>query len=196
MLKEITSKLIGATLVLKFRLWRQNRSINISEHLAKVQSVLVYMPSKIVHFAAALKTLESLREKRPNWRITAITHQQTVKLIDERLKVEILPYSSQDLTFFGLPKGSIRRHFNNNTYDLALDLSLSLDPISIMLFQWSGAPLKVCLESKEKAPFYNFGIRVNNAEPLEKKYNAMLKYITVMADSKKQKETVTKTSQE
>lgn len=196
MVKTISSKLIGLVLSFIYRFGGQNPAININEHLAKARKILIFMPNKIAHFGAALRTLESLRKKRTRWEITVITKLETVGLIDNRLKVNILPYSSEDLNFFGLPKGSIKQHFNKNSYDLALDFNLGLDLLSIMLFQWSGAPLKVCLESKEKAPLYNFRIRVNTAESLEKKYNAMLKYITVMADSKKQKQSVRKTGQE
>ncbi|MFQ5864030.1 MAG: hypothetical protein ACE5IW_02260 [bacterium] len=194
MIRTISSKLIGLVLSLKSRLGGPNHPININEHLAKVQRTLIFMPTKIVHFGAALKTLETLRQKRANWKITVITKLDTVGLIDNRHRVNILAYSSEDLNFLGLPKRSIKQHFNTHSYDLALDFNLGLDLLSITLFQMSGAPLKVCLESKEKASLYNFRIRVNTAEALEKKYDAMIKYVTVMADSSQP--SVSKTSQQ
>ncbi|MFQ5824053.1 MAG: hypothetical protein ACE5JB_08365 [bacterium] len=192
MIKIISTKLIVRFLILKFRFFGKNPSININEHLAKVQRILIYMPNKIVPFAAALKTLESLRKKSVNWKITVITKLETVDLIQNRLKVNILPYSSKDFNFLGLPKSSINRHFNNLSYDLALDFNLGLDLLCITLFQLSGAPLKVCIDSKEKAHLYNFRIRVNAAESLEKKYNVMIKYVTAMADFNHQELSVSK----
>ncbi len=116
-----------------------------------------------------------------------------VSFIDSNLKVDILPYSNDDLNFFGLPKDSIKKLFDKTSFDLALDLKLKFDIITIILFQLSGAPLKVSFDSTEKAPFYNFGIRVNAAETLTNKYNAIVKYITMIASSPASEESVSST---
>ena len=182
-MKTMLAQLVGSILRLKYKLFAKHPSINVVEQLVRTENVLIFMPNKIEHFGAALKSLENLRKLKPNWKITVITKLEMVTFIDSNLKVDILPYSNDDLNFFGLPKESIKRLFDQTTFDLALDLKLTFDIISIILFQLSGAPLKVSFDSTEKAPFYNFGIRVDPAETLTNKYNAIVKYITLIASS-------------
>ena len=184
------AQLAGSILRLKYKLFAKHPSINVVEQLVRTENVLIFMPNKIEHFGAALKSLENLRNLKPNWKITVITKLEMVSFIDSNLKVDILPYSNDDLNFFGLPKDSIKKLFDKTSFDLALDLKLKFDIISIILFQLSGAPLKVSFDSTEKAPFYNFGIRVNAAETLTNKYNAIVKYVTMIAGSPASEESV------
>ena len=182
-MKNILAKFAGAILRIKYKLFTKHPSINVVEQLVRTENVLIFMPNKIEHFGAALKSLENIRKLKPNWKITVITKLEMVSFIDSNLKIDILPYSNDDLNFFGLPKDSIKKLFDKTSFDLALDLKLKFDIISIILFQLSGAQLKVSFDSTEKAPFYNFGIRVNPAETLTNKYNAIVKYITMFAGS-------------
>jgi len=177
----IFNKVVGSYFRLKCRLFAKYPAINICEQLVRASRVLIYMPSRVEQFGAALKSLERLRELRPGWKITVVTKLEMVSFIDNKLKVEILPYSGEDLTFAGLPKASLKQLVKDATFDLALDFRLKFDVLGIVLFKLSGAPIKVCFDSKEKSPFYNFEIRVHPAESLTNKYNAMIKYITVIA---------------
>ncbi|MFQ5641690.1 MAG: hypothetical protein ACE5IR_27255 [bacterium] len=137
------------------------------------------MPAKIEQFGVALNSLETLREQQPQWRITVITKLEMVSFVDNRLDVDILPYSNDDLNFLGLPKKQLKSHFANMSYDLALDLTFNIDLLCITLFQLSKAPLKVCFFSANKNPFYNFTIRINPVESLLNKYSTMIKYISI-----------------
>ncbi|HEX9655187.1 MAG TPA: hypothetical protein VGA99_15885, partial [bacterium] len=60
----------------------------------------------------------------------------------------------------------------------------------IKLCDLSQAPLRACFDSDEKSFFYNFGIRANPLESLVNKYTVMVKYITVIADSYNQTQSV------
>jgi len=182
-LKNFFAKIIGAYLRSQFRWLAKESPINIVEHLARAKKVLIYMPNKIEHFGAALKSLEKLRAKRPDWQITVVTKLELVSFIHDGLRVDILPYGDEDINLLGLPKWSLKKHFRNASYDLALDFLFNFDLLSLKLLQLSMAPVRVCFDSSEKSWFYNFGIRVNPVEPLANKYNVMVKYITVISDS-------------
>ncbi|MFQ5770098.1 MAG: glycosyltransferase family 9 protein [bacterium] len=186
MIKTIFAKIIGWTLRIMLRLRDNHPPINIINQLNEAKNILVYMPHKIEHFGVALQALQKLITKRPHWHITVITKREMVSIIDNRLKVNIIPFSNEDINFFGFPKESLKKYFNHSSYDLALDFLFKFDLLIIKLFQLSGAPLKVCFDSKEKSHFYNFRIRVSAGEELAKKYNAMIKYITVMEYPTKQ----------
>lgn len=179
------SKFISTALKIKYTVLQKTPSINIFAALADAKNILVYMPEKIDQFGAALKALERLRKIRPDWKIHVITKLEMVSFFDKRFKFEVLPYSKNDLNFWGLPKNSFKKLFQNTTFDLALDLHLDMDVLSVALFQLSGAPLKVCFDNTAKSPFYNLGIRINQAETLKNKYNAMIKYITLNPEPRK-----------
>jgi ADP-heptose:LPS heptosyltransferase len=185
-LKNFFAKIIGAYLRIQFRWLAKDSPINIVEHLARTKKALIYMPNKIEHFGAALKSLEKLRAKRPDWQITVVTKLELVSFIHDGLHVDILPYGDEDINLFGFPKWSLRKHFRNAAYDLALDFIFNFDLLGLKLLQLSRAPVRVCFDSSEKLWFYNFGIRVNPVEPLVNKYNAMVKYITVISDAHQQ----------
>lgn len=189
----ILSRTVGSFLRFKYKLFRKRPAVNICEQLAKTNSVLIFMPTKVEQFGAALRSLESLRKLRPKWKITVVTKLEMVSFIDSKLKVDILPYSKGDQNFAGVPKSAIKQLVRNTNYDLALDFKIKFDLLSVMLFELSGAPIKVCFGSPEKSPFYNFEIRVNPAESLPNKYNAMIKYITAMIGSETPQKTLPQT---
>lgn len=195
-MKTIFAKAIGTILRFKYKLFWKYPTINICDQLARADKVLIYMPNKIEQFGAALKSLEKLRKLRPKWKITVITKLETVSFIDNKLKVDILPFSNEDINFAGMPKASIKQLVQNSSYDLALDFKLKFDILSVIIFKLSGAPIKVCFDSKEKSPFYNFEIRVNPTESLANKYNAMIKYVTVIAGSEPPRESISDASHE
>ncbi|RMF60382.1 MAG: hypothetical protein D6743_15015 [Calditrichaeota bacterium] len=190
MLKIISAKTVGTALRFKHRYFSRPPSINILEHLAQAKRVLVFMPSKIDQFAAALKSLETLRRIRPEWKITAVTRLDMVSLLEDKLKVEILPYSKADINVLGLPKPSMRALFQKAPFDLALDLKMQFDLMTVVIFQLSRAPLRVCFDTREKSPFYNLGIRVNSADPLAHKYETMVKYVTLTRGKPRRKKSL------
>lgn len=190
MIKDLVQNVVARFLRIRNHVREKNSTINILDQLSATRRVLVFMPNKIDHFALALKSLEALVEKRPGWQITVVTKLETVSFIDNRLKVDILPYSKEDLNLFGFPRVSLRRHFDHFAYDLALDLKLSLDLLCIRLFQLSRAPLRACLFSGNKTAFYNFYIRINPLESLATKYDAMIKYITITGGAKERRKAV------
>ncbi len=175
-------KPISQYLGLKRRLQRNQPTINISGLLGEAQHVLIYLPTKVEEYGAALKSLERLRKLKPKWKITVISKLELVGFIDKRLKVNILPFSAEDINFAGVPRTAIKNLVKATKFDLALDFEPSFDIISIMLIDISGAKVKVCFDNKTKAPFYNFEIRVNPAESLPDKYNAMIKYVAMFAE--------------
>jgi len=152
------------------------------------------MPSRIEHFGVALKSLQKLRAMQPDWKMTVITKFEFMNFIDNKFKVDIIPFSKEDLTFTGSPKSSLKQLIKNTSFDLAIDFKLKFDILGIILFRLSGAPVKVCFDSSDKSAFFNFEIRVNPTESLANKYNTMIKYVTVIADSGKPKVNMSKAS--
>lgn len=193
MFEKFIAKIISMVLGIRFRLLGKNPTINISKQLARVNRIIIYMPNKLEHFKIALNSIITLRKKLPRSKITLVSKIEWVTLIEDCIKVEVLPYSAKDINFFGLPKKTIQQYFNTSSFDLALDLNLGFNVLSIAIFQMSKAPLKVCLDSRGKSQFYNISIRINNSESLDKKYSAIIKYIT---NSKGPEEILKKTAQE
>lgn len=186
------TKIAGAFLKLRHRWLGKAPTINMVEELNRVQNVLIYMPTQIEQFGAALKSLEKLRKLLPGWKITVICKREMQNFVEEKLNVQILSYSDEDINIWGLPKSGVKQHFLNFSYDLALDFKLNFDPVCITLFRLSGAPIKVCIDNKDKSLFYNFEIRVNPAETYVNKFNAMIKYINVIASSLEREKTINK----
>ncbi len=180
----IAKKIIGGWLRLRQKIFIRTRAINVCDQLVKSNKIIIYMPNRVEEFGAALKSLENLRSLQPEWEITVITKLEMVSFLDSKLKVDIIPYSNEDLNFFGLPKSSLKGLIQNKAYDLFLDFKLKFDVLCVLLLMQSGAPLRACFNNKEKSDFYNFEIRINPSESLTNKYNSMVKYITTIADSK------------
>lgn len=175
--------LIASVLRIKYHLFGSGQPIDVIDQLTRTNRVLIYMPTRIEQFGGALKALTKLRELKPDWDITVLTKLEMVSFIDNQMKVDIVPYSKEDLNFVGMPKSSIKQLFQKAAFDLAIDFKLQFDPLSITIFQMSGAPIKVCIDSEDKSPFYNFGIRVTSTESLTDQYDILVKYITTLSGS-------------
>ncbi len=191
----IIAKLLGVYFRLKYKWVSSQPAVDICQRLAQTRKVLIYMPRKVEQFGAALKALEQLRRLRPAWKVTVISKMEMVNFIDNKLRVEILPYSKEDINFNGLPKASLRQLIKKSDFDLALDFTLKFDIFIIVLFNLSSATIKVCFADNEKAPFHNVEIRINQAESLTNRYNAMVKYITMIAEAGKPRTPVAEPSE-
>jgi len=170
-------------LLFRFKYGLPNASENVTDQLAEIKTVLICMPKEIEEYGAALKALKRLKNKRRKWKIAAVTSQQMMNFIDERLKIKVLPFSKEDITFFGLPKTNVKKTFEKPSYDLFLDFRPNFDLFSLALLHITNTPIKVCLDCSDKSPFFNIIIRVNPAESLANKYGVMVKYIDVMSST-------------
>lgn len=195
-IKKIAAKIVGLFLSAKYQIRQKNHTIDIGQHLASVRRILIYMPDNTEQFKVALNSLGKLSEKVPASKLTLIANTDRIGLIDKRIKVKVLTYSSMDINLLGLPKKSLLQLFENSSYDMALDLNPGFDLLSILLFQHSKAPLKVCFDSREKSPFFNFSIRTNVGQSLQKKYDSLFQYITLPEQSKTKKRPLGSTGQE
>jgi len=184
------SKLTSTALRIRYGLFSKAPSVDIVAALANTRNILVYMPEKVDQFGSALKALEQLRKLRPHWKISVITHLDMVSFFDKKLKFDLMPYSKNDINLWGLPKQSFKRLVETAEFDLAMDMQLDFSLMSIVLFLTCKSPLRVSFDAQAKSPFYNLGIRVNAAESLKNKYNAMIKYITIIPEPPQNVETV------
>jgi len=175
------NKIIAFILRLRLGFKDSSETVNIIDRLATAKTALIFMPDNVEEFGAALKALERLRKLKGSWKITVFTKAEMVSFIHERLKMKVVPYLKRDITLFGLPKTEIKKHFQGSSFDLILDLKPTFDILTLTLMRLSSAPIRVCLHSSEKSPFYNITIRINPAESLVNKYGIMVKYIDVMS---------------
>lgn len=168
-------------LLFRFKFGLANVSFNVTDRLSEIKTVLVCMPDKVEEYGAALKALKRLKTIRGKWKISAITTQKMMHLIDKKPKIKVLSYSKQDITFFGLPNETFKKTLEKSSYDLFLDFRQNFDFFSAALLKITNTPIRVCLDSANKSPFFNILIRVNPAESLADKFCIMIKYLDILS---------------
>jgi ADP-heptose:LPS heptosyltransferase len=185
MSKKMASNLVALALRIHNKVFKKSPEVSIVDELTRVQSVVVLMPDDPEQFKAAKHSVIKLTELKPSWQMTIIGRQEHVKALKSRKFKRLISYAKEDINFLGLPKSTFRQKIQKFEFDLALDLNLNSDIFTIGLFHLTNTVVKVSFDSKEKAPFFNLSIRVNPSEPMDKKYDAMIKYITIIANSKR-----------
>ncbi|MBL7073934.1 hypothetical protein ISS37_01675 [candidate division KSB1 bacterium] len=82
-----------------------------------------------------------------------------------------------DFGFFFFPKRILRRRLRAVGCDLAVDCHPDFNWENSFLCGFSGAKLRASLEKKHCGLFFNFIVRINPKNDLQKKYQTILKYL-------------------
>ncbi len=183
MIRRTAFKIILPLWRFKQRFKKKPVAIDIAQHLSTVKRVLVYMPGALDYFEPATKYVRQIKTHIPAWRLTLLVRKETAKLLDNRIKAEVISYSDRDFNLIGLPRATLTKHCKKDSFDLILDFTFHCDFFGAYLLKSSQAPLKVCFDCREKTPFCNFEIRTNPFDPLDSRYHAMAKYVTVLAEA-------------
>ncbi len=183
MIRRTAFKIILPLWRFKQRFEKKTALIDIARHLSTVKCVLVYMPGALDYFEPAAKYVRQIKSHFPDWRLTLLVRKETAKLLDNRIKAEVISYSDQDFNLIGLPRATLAKQCKNDSFDLMLDFTFHCDFFGAYLLKYSRAALKVCFGCQEKTPFCNFEIRTNPLESIESKYKTLTKYVTICAEA-------------
>jgi ADP-heptose:LPS heptosyltransferase len=151
--------------------------VNVFDTLAQARTILVLMPYELDDFAIALKNSDTAQDSFPEAKIVLVVRDSYKNLLNQSSKYGTIFVAPKDVNLLGLPKKNIISELMASNYDIAIDLNHSFHLLSTYLCQKSGASLRICLESREREPFYNFSIRSANEEKLDNKYRNLFKYL-------------------
>ena len=165
--------------IIKYRanLTNQKPVINIIDVIVKARTILTCMPAKLDDFGVARNYLMVLQKNFPGAKFIVIVQDSYKTLIDEKSKFGMIFVTEKDTNILGLPKRQLLQKLSASKYDIAIDLNHSFHLLSTYLCLKSGATLRVCMENKEREPFYNFSFRYPVGEQLENKYRKLFKYL-------------------
>jgi len=145
--------------------------------LAEARTILICMPAKLEDFGVARIFLNDFKQSFPQAKIVLLMLEQYRNLLDVSKKYGTIFVALKDVNVFGLPKKELLQKISTSKYDIAIDLNHSFHLLSTYLCQKSGAVLRVCLENREREPFYNFSFRYSMDEQLDNKYRKLVKYL-------------------
>lgn len=183
MFKALGRLITKKVFLLYARLNDRYEIIDICAHLSRSATALVMLPDRSDHFLPALALLSHLRGRFPRTSFCILANESLLRnhapqlAADEDL--EIMPCTEKDLSFGGLPKPSLREAIRSRHLDLLIDLNDEFNLAAAYLCRCSDAKLRICLQHPHRDSFYNFQIGVHADESAERKYETLIKYISV-----------------
>lgn len=178
------AKSVLAFLRVQARFLSKPPALNISEHLANMEKVLVCMPGKLATFETALSFAKNLQQGLSDVHLSLLVSKELAGKIKRKDKMTVIEYSDADTNFLGLPNDALSQRVSKEAFDLVLDLNCEYDPFTILIGLRSNAPLRACLHSEKKAPFFNIGIRTAENQSVERRYDVLEKYLLMLHPGK------------
>ena len=163
MIEKIKNILLDRFLDIRLKLVRNNNALfNFPEKIKTIKNVLIIKPSD--------SSLESHM------------HHFTSELysIFGEVKVSTFERNSlrkSDKNWLGVPNEKYLKNFQDEEFDLVIDLNTKQDKICFYLCALSGAPMRMNLTSGKYDHLYNLHIRTNQSKSLPEQLENILNYL-------------------
>ena len=164
---------------LKFsaKLRKQNNIVDIFDTFDKARSILIFMPDKLEDFGIARKYVNKIMADFPKANFQVVIRESYRSLLDGVIEYGIVFVAEKEVGIFGLPKKKLKQKIFTKKHDIVIDLNNEFHLLSTFLCRISDAALKICLDNEDRELFYNFYLRTNVQEKLEKKYEKLVYYL-------------------
>ncbi len=164
---------------LKFtsRFYKTSDVVDFIESLASAKSILIFMPDKLEDFSVSLKFLKKFKHDFAYARIDLCLKDSYQNLINNHQQDGMIFVTKEDVNFLGLPKKNLQHKILATDYNIVIDLNQDFHPLSTYLTQKSNAVLKICLDDRDREPFYNLYFRSQLNIKSEEKYKRLFNYL-------------------
>jgi len=170
-------KIILPLLKFSAKLKRPGNVVDVFGTLSEARSILVFMPDKLEDFGIARKIMFTLMNDFSKARFHFVIKQNYQSLLNGDQDYGTIFVSGRDVNFFGLPKKELKDKILATKCDIAIDLNDDFHLPSTYLCLKSRASLKICLDHKQREPFYNFYFRTPKDVDLGKRYKKLIQYL-------------------
>ncbi len=155
--------------------------LDISDCLAQAVTALIIMPTlPPAQQPTALRLLADFQAAFAETHLTVLIEKNAASRLVAQENLQILTFTPEDLTFYGLPRKALQETVRARHFDLVLDLTERFDLVATCLCLVSDAKLRVALQHPKRDSLYHFQVRVAEHHSLEMKYDSLLKYLTCL----------------
>jgi len=161
---------------------RSKRYIDILDSLQSPAHILICMPNDpdaAEYFQSHLSTFSALFPKA-TFTLLAKKAQTFAELPSA---YRLVQYGPEDITFFSVPSNKLKNELFSSPIDLAIDLNLAFDFLSLFLCWQSRANLRIGFGHPQRDHFYNFVIRLNPNQNWEGAFQTLLTYLSAQGNS-------------
>ncbi|HEX9614163.1 MAG TPA: hypothetical protein VGA55_01585 [Bacteroidota bacterium] len=146
-------------------------AIRFTEAISRAKRALVVLPEGTRDITSVQWIVRNLAEKFVDGSMIILArHDQAAWLKTETSNVEIVPYTSEDVNAWFVPRRELLGKMKRSTFDVAIDLNVGFTLMSAFLCRESKAPLRVSFAKSFADEFYNFQINTRSTNSLAVAY--------------------------
>ena len=176
-------KITATFLKFSAKMKKSTEIVDFASTLASAKSVLIIMPDNLEHFGVARNFIPEIKNNFSDAKLLFLTRENYHSLLEINQPHGIIFVTDDDTNQLGLPKKKLQNKILATNFDVVIDLNLDFHLLSTFLCQISNAQLNICLDDKNREPFYNLSFRMNTQKNLEEKYQSLLKYLSVFSQT-------------
>jgi len=163
MIEKIKNIILDRYIAFRLRVFgKEENAINIPERIRKVKSILLILPEG-KEYNAPVQQFSS--------RLYRIFKGAQVSTFERS------SFRKSDGNWFGLPKESYLKNFQDVNFDLVIDLNQPQDNLCTYICALSGAPLRLAISGGIYDHIYNLQIRSHYKGLMEDQLKNLLNYI-------------------
>ncbi|NLP10278.1 glycosyltransferase family 9 protein [bacterium] len=142
----------------------------------RTQRVLVLLPEDELEYRRAVqqKNLTALQSMFPHARLHLIKHKSLLPAA----AVPCKEWDQADLDYWGLPSREMKKRLVSQSFDIVLDLSLSLAFINLTLAHHTKAPIKIGFADPLREKIYNFIISFSTPPAWDQAFEVLCRKIS------------------
>jgi hypothetical protein len=153
----------------------RDQMINFTDALTRSRRALVIFPESSLNGDSTSTLFRHLIRKFSSEGIMVLIRDDQLFSMASTPPLKTLTYSANDINTWFVPRRELLQRIRNSTFDVALDLNISLALPSAFLCKASSAPLRVSFAKQDGDRFYNFQFQSKGAASNTRTYRNFLK---------------------
>jgi hypothetical protein len=153
---------------------RRTTQINFAGAYSKARSALFIIPNNDELRPSVLFMLHSAQQQFQGNSLTIVTTGSSGSLSQKLKQCMMVPVHPEQINYFFLPKKSLIVRLQEQTYDVIIDLNLTVTPLAAYICAVIDAPLKAGFSSPQGEALYNFQLQTAAAQDPKVRYERLL----------------------
>jgi len=168
---------IGLARILGHR--RRTQPMNFAGSYSHARTALFILPFEEGHRPYVLDLLRRAQLQFQGNALTIVTTGPSGALSQKLKQCMMVPVHTEQINFFFLPKKSLLLRLREQTYDVIVDLNLTVTPLAASICASIDAPLKAGFSSPRSDALYNFQLHTAAAKDPKIRYERLLQTLAM-----------------
>jgi ADP-heptose:LPS heptosyltransferase len=146
-----------------------------TEAVGRSRQALVILPESLTDMESLQAVMKYLNKRFGSGSLQVLVRDEFASSVRANFNAKTITYHPKEVNRWFIPRGELLRKMKSSTFDIALDLNVSMALPSAFICRESNAPLRVGFAKPHGDHFYNFQVQTRMTTNTPVAFRSLLK---------------------